>query len=100
MYVYVWASLVAQQLKRLPAMRETRVQSLGWEEYAHTHTHTHKQWNITQHKTEVAALWMNLEIITLSKSIRERQILYMTYMWNLKYDRNELIYKTKLDLDI
>ena len=56
MYVYVWGSLVAQRFKRLPAMREIRVQSLGWEEYAHTHTHTHKQWNVTQHKTEVAAL--------------------------------------------
>ena len=26
------ASLVAQRLKRLPAMRETRVQFLGWED--------------------------------------------------------------------
>ena len=26
-----WASLVAQMLKRLPAMREAWVQSLGWE---------------------------------------------------------------------
>ena len=28
----VWASLVAQTLKRLPAMRETRVRFLGWED--------------------------------------------------------------------
>ena len=28
---FYWASLVAQRLKRLPGMRETRVQSLGWE---------------------------------------------------------------------
>ena len=27
-----WASWVAQRLKRLPAMRETQVQSLGWED--------------------------------------------------------------------
>ena len=27
-----WASLVAQLVKNLPAMRETRVQSLGWED--------------------------------------------------------------------
>ena len=27
-----WASLVAQRIKRLPAMRETRVRSLGWED--------------------------------------------------------------------
>ena len=30
-----------------------------------------------------------------SKSERERQIPYdITYMWNLKYDRNEPIYET------
>ena len=27
-----WASLVAQSVKRLPIMRETLVQSLGWED--------------------------------------------------------------------
>ena len=31
-----------------------------------------------------------------SKSERERQIPYdITYMWNLKYDTNELIYETE-----
>ena len=34
-----------------------------------------------------------------SKSDRERQILCdITYMWNLKYDTNESIYKTETDL--
>ena len=33
-----------------------------------------------------------------SKSEREGQIPYdITYMWNLKYDPNELIYKTETD---
>ena len=33
-----------------------------------------------------------------SKSEREKQILYdITYMWNLKYDTNELISKTERD---
>ena len=33
-----------------------------------------------------------------SKSDRERQIpCDITYMWNLKYDTNELIYETKTD---
>ena len=33
-----------------------------------------------------------------SKSERERQIPYdITYMWNLKYDTNEPIYKTETD---
>ena len=43
---------------------------------------------------------MDLEIIILCevKSHRERQMSYdITYMWNLKYDTNDLIYKTKTD---
>ena len=32
MYVYSWASLVAQMVKNPPAMWETCVQSLGWED--------------------------------------------------------------------
>ena len=31
-YILFWTSLVAQMVKRLSTMRETRVQSLGWEE--------------------------------------------------------------------
>ena len=30
--MHIWASLVAQLIKNLPAMRETCVQSLGWED--------------------------------------------------------------------
>ena len=30
--IYIWASLVAQTVKNLPAMRETWVRSLGWED--------------------------------------------------------------------
>ena len=45
-----------------------------------------------------AATWMQLEITVLSQSERERQIPYdITYMWNLKYDTNESIYKTATD---
>ena len=29
---YCWASLVTQRVKRLPAMPETQVRSLGWED--------------------------------------------------------------------
>ena len=32
MYMYIWDSLVAKTVKNLPAMQETRVQSLGWED--------------------------------------------------------------------
>ena len=45
----------------------------------------------------LAATWMDLEIIILSE-VRERQTpCDITYMWNLKYDKNELIYKTETD---
>ena len=37
----VAVSLVAQMVKRLPAMRETRVQSLGWEEPLEKEMATH-----------------------------------------------------------
>ena len=34
-----------------------------------------------------------------TKKARERQIWYdITYVWNLKYDRNELFYETETDL--
>ena len=46
-----------------------------------------------------AATWMDLEIIILSKvNQKERQMAYdITYMWNLKYDTNQPLYKTKAD---
>ena len=45
-----------------------------------------------------AATWMQLEIIILGEVKSERQILYdIIYMWNLKYDTNEPIYKTETD---
>ena len=54
-----------------------------------------KEWNY--------AMWNNMDgpgddHMNWSKSDRERQISYdITYMWNLKYDKNELIYKTETD---
>ena len=39
--LFYWASLVAQRLKRLPAMRETRVQSLGQEDPLEKEMATH-----------------------------------------------------------
>ena len=43
--------------------------------------------------TSCAATWTDLEIFILNEaSQKERQIPYnITYMWNLKYDTNELM---------
>ena len=38
---YSWASLVAQLVNNLPAMRETWVQSLGWEDLLEKGKATH-----------------------------------------------------------
>ena len=40
-FQYSWASLVAQLVKNLPAMRDTWVQSLGWEHSLEKRTATH-----------------------------------------------------------
>ena len=41
MYIYILASLVAQRLKHLPAMRETWVRSLGGEDPLEKEMATH-----------------------------------------------------------
>ena len=54
-----------------------------------------KEWN--------NAIWSNMDgprdyHTKWSKSERERQIPhYITYVWNLNYDTNELIYETEAD---
>ena len=41
-----------------------------------------------------AATQMDLEIVILSKSERDKYHMIITYMWNLKYVTNELTYET------
>ena len=45
--------------------------------------------------------WMDVEIITVSEvSQKEKdKCLRITYMWNLKYDTNELICETETELN-
>ena len=48
-----------------------------------------------------AATWIDLGIITLSESEKDKYMKYkycITYMWNLKYDTNEITYKTETNL--
>ena len=55
-----------------------------------------KQWDAAQ-----TATWMDVEIIILSvvsqKEKDKYPITYVTYMWNLKYDINKLVYKMETD---
>ena len=55
---------------------------------------------IENHKKEWNAICSNLEIVILNevKSERERQVPYaIIYVWNLKYDTNELTYETETE---
>ena len=40
-FFFFWTSLVAQMVKRLPTMRESWVQSLGWEDLLEKEMATH-----------------------------------------------------------
>ena len=52
---------------------------------------------IKKNEMPFSATWMDLEITILTE-VSQRQISYdITYIWNLKNDRNELIYKTERD---
>ena len=67
----------------------------------HTHTHTMKYYSAIK-KNEVNAICSYMDgprdyHTKWSRSERERQISYITYMQNLKYDTNELIYETERD---
>ena len=58
---YSWASLVAQMVKNLPAMRETWVRSLGWEDPLEEGVATHSSilaWRIPW--TEEAGLLQSM----------------------------------------
>ena len=69
---YSWASLVAQIVKNLPAVRETWVQSLGWEDPQEKGKATHSSilawkipWTVTKSRT-----WLrDFHLLTLVFSI-------------------------------
>ena len=53
MYILLWAFLVAQTVKNLPAIEERQLQYLGWEDLLGKGMATHPRykhmwWNITQ----------------------------------------------------
>ena len=65
------------------------------------HTNTMKYYSVTKQKEIMpfAATWMDLEIIILSEISQKEKDKYcdITYMWNLKYDPNEIICEIETD---
>ena len=54
------ASLVAQMVKHLPAMRDTRVRSLGWEDPLEKEMATHSQYSCLGNPTDRGAWWATI----------------------------------------
>ena len=67
-YIYIWASLVAQMVKNLPAMWETWVRSPGWEEPLQEGMATHSSilaWRIPM---ERGAWWATVHGVEKSQT--------------------------------
>ena len=63
-----WASLVAQTVKNLPAVRETWVRSLGWEDSLEKGTATHSSilaWRKESDTTELLTLSLSCFVLNL-----------------------------------
>ena len=81
--VSLWASLVAQRLKRLPGMRETWVRSLGWEDPLEKEMATHsstlawrvpfywmwKRWRVCVSAGAKTRVIENIKIIILTNNL-------------------------------
>ena len=72
---YIWASLVAQMVKNLPAMQETWVQSLGREDSSEKGRATHS--SITAWRTPWIAETSRLESAGSQSDTSERHIHYI-----------------------
>ena len=51
------------------------------------------EFHLSKKQTPPAATWMDLEMTILSEASQRRHVHDIVYMWSLKYDTNELIYK-------
>ena len=66
LHIWRWASLVAQRLKRLPAMRETRVWSLGWEDSPGEGNGTPLQYSCLENPMNRGAWWATVHGVAKS----------------------------------
>ena len=57
-FQYSWASLVAQTVKNLPAMQETWVWSLGWEDPLEKETATQLLYSCLENSKDRGAWWV------------------------------------------
>ena len=68
MFVYIWASLVAQTVKHLPAMWETWVRSLGREDPLEKGTASHSSILVWRIPMDRGAWWAAVHGVTKSRT--------------------------------
>ena len=56
-YTFLWASLVAERVKNLPAMQETQVQSLGQEDTLEKGMATHSKCSCLENYRDRGVWW-------------------------------------------
>ena len=75
---------MAQKVKNLPAMQETRVQSLGWEDPLKKETATHSSIHAWKNPMNRGAWWATFHGITesvtteqLTLEVKEKPVIFM-----------------------
>ena len=63
-----WDSLVARRIKHLPAMRETQVWSLGWEDPLEKEMAAHSSILAWRIRTDGGARWVTVHAVTKSRT--------------------------------
>ena len=103
---YSWASLVAQLGKNLPAMQETWVRSLGWEDPLKKGTATHSSilaWRIhgLSMGLKRVRLLSDFHFLITLPGIPSSYITFLNPIYFLKYPRSQLtIFSPFLDYQI
>ena len=64
----LWASLVAQMVRNLPAMQETQVQSLGWEDLLEKGMATPLQYSCLENPIDRGAWWATVRGVSKSQT--------------------------------
>ena len=67
-YNHLWASLVAQSVKILPAVQETHVRSLGWEDLLEKEMATHSSMLAWKNLMDTGAWWAAAHVVTKSQA--------------------------------
>ena len=79
-YNIIWASLVAQRLKHLPTMRETRVPSLGQEDPLEKEMVTPFQYSCLENPMDREAWWATVQGVAKSRTrLRDFTFTFFTF---------------------